>query len=156
MSDYDIQRKVTHIVTDNGSNFVKAFREYAAANSVDVDDLINDASGSSSEEMDWLMAEINSVVSGTDGDCSAVDATKILTERANSVTYITHLQHIRNVITKSWLIFYFNWKLFLFEFRCALHTLNLIAKSDIKLDKFGEEFPKKIPLSNILIKLQSI
>lgn len=68
MVGYGIEGKVTYIVTDNGSNFVKAFKEYAPS----------DAESEPEEETDDELAAELQVEEEEEEDISTVSAGDIL------------------------------------------------------------------------------
>lgn len=92
---FKIQNKVVCTTTDNGSNFVKAFRTYYTVPNLED-------------------SELEDEVDGDDNELEFIDLTEILEEGENNIdeTQETTIHLPRH-------------------FRCASHTMNLIATSDI-------------------------
>lgn len=110
---FELQAKVTHIVTDNGSNFVKAFKVHQRSDDVNAEDEVEDeeenydyesSSSSSSDDTDEETSAVLPSLSAAD----ILDGGFLADWNCREAIYLS--EHIR----------------------CASHTLNLLAKSDFK------------------------
>ena len=104
-SDFGLDhRKIAFTVTDNGSNFVKAFAEFQCDEDNKGEGIVVDTDDEDSEQM-----ESNQAIMDDEGTLLVIDVEKILLETASQMKDSYLPKHMR----------------------CASHTFNLIATSDV-------------------------
>ena len=116
IESFELQQKVDYVVTDNGSNFIKAFRVYKKPDAIDMEEDENEFEERVSHNDSSLPSSSDSEESETDseGYLSISDIVQNSFFSPSSSTNVLHLTYLPEHI------------------RCASHTLNLLAKTDFQ------------------------
>ncbi|XP_046643196.1 uncharacterized protein LOC124328468 [Daphnia pulicaria] len=157
-TDFALHAKANSVVTDNGSNFVKAFKEFAVSFFFhfaffrfmlfyQYQQVLNNGNSDNDDELDPTIENLVEQMVDHDDHEELTE----LQEAANrdqqkDSTY----DLLNNIDLESEIILPMH-------LRCAPHTLNLIASTDIDLSKFDNRtLPKKQALRKALGKMTSL
>ena len=180
MTDFVLHAKVNSIVTDNGSNFVKAFKEFAVSFFFfftffrcvliffQYQQVLSNENSDNDDEFDPTIEKlVEQMVDNEDPEELSELQEAANRGQQNESTYdllnnidleseIILPMHLRSGPTFYIPVLLIK-RLNLFNFRCASHTLNLIASTDIDLSKFdNRQLPKKQALRKALGKMNSL